>query len=54
METLADRYDYDSEIMREIVRNKLSYTEMPIHVRYTEYSQKKQIGNRIVERLRRL
>ena len=41
METLADRYDYDSEIMREIVRNKLSYTEMPIHVRYTEYSQKK-------------
>lgn len=41
IETLADRYDYDSEIMREIVRNKLSYTEMPIHVRYSEYSQKK-------------
>lgn len=41
IETLADRYDYDSEIMREIVRNKLSFTEMPIHVRYTEYSQKK-------------
>lgn len=41
IETLADRYDYDSEIMREIVRNKLKYTEMPIHVRYTEYSQKK-------------
>ena len=41
IETLADRYEYDSEIMREIVRNKLSYIEMPIHVRYTEYSQKK-------------
>ena len=41
IETTADRYEYDSEIMREIVRNKLSYTEMPIHVRYTEYSQKK-------------
>lgn len=41
IETLADRYDYDSEIMREIVRNKLTFTEMPIHVRYTEYSQKK-------------
>lgn len=41
IETQADRYDYDSEIMREIVRNKLSFTEMPIHVRYTEYSQKK-------------
>ncbi|MBI4973192.1 glycosyltransferase family 2 protein [Candidatus Roizmanbacteria bacterium] len=41
IETLADRYDYDSEIMREIVRNKLTYTEMPIHVHYTEYSQKK-------------
>lgn len=41
IETLADRYDYDSEIMREIVRNKLSFTEMTIHVRYTEYSQKK-------------
>lgn len=41
IETLADRYEYDSEIMREIVRNKLSYAQMPIQVRYTEYSQKK-------------
>ena len=41
IETMADRYNYDSEIMREIIRNKLSYIEMPIHVRYTEYSQKK-------------
>jgi len=41
IETMADRYDYDSEIMREIVRNGLSYTEMTIHVRYSDYSQKK-------------
>lgn len=41
METTADRYEYDSEILREIVRNKLSYIETPIHVRYTTYSQKK-------------
>lgn len=41
IETMADRYDYDSEIMREIVRNGLSYTEMIIHVRYSDYSQKK-------------
>lgn len=41
IDTTADRYEYDSEIMREIVRNDLSYVEMPIRVRYTEYSQKK-------------
>ncbi len=40
--TMADRYEYDSEIMREIVRNKLSYCETEIKVRYTKYSQEKQ------------
>jgi len=42
MDTTADRYEFDSEVMREIVRNNLKYTEMTIKVRYTEYSQKKQ------------
>lgn len=42
IETMADRYEYDSEIMREIIRHGLIYTEMPIHVRYSDYSQKKE------------
>jgi len=37
----SDRYEYDSEIIREIYRNKLKYTEVPVGVRYTEYSMGK-------------
>lgn len=36
-----DRYEYDSEIIREISRHSLSYKEIPIDVRYTEYSTNK-------------
>lgn len=41
IDTKTDRYEYDSEIIREIYRNKLSYAEVPITVRYTEYSMNK-------------
>jgi glycosyltransferase involved in cell wall biosynthesis len=41
IETKTDRYEYDSEVIREIYRNKLKYTEIPIEVRYTEYSMSK-------------
>jgi glycosyltransferase involved in cell wall biosynthesis len=41
IETSSDRYEYDSEVIREIARNKLIYSEIPMHVRYTSYSQKK-------------
>jgi glycosyltransferase involved in cell wall biosynthesis len=38
IDTKADRYDYDSEVIREIYIYKLKYKEVPITVRYTEYS----------------
>jgi polyprenyl-phospho-N-acetylgalactosaminyl synthase len=41
IETRTDRYEYDSEVIREIRRHALKYVEMPISVRYTEYSQTK-------------
>ena len=37
-----DRYEFDSEVIREIARNKLKYTEIPIDVFYTEYSKSKK------------
>lgn len=39
--TKTDRYEYDSEIIREIYLYKLKYCEVPIEVRYTEYSMGK-------------
>jgi glycosyltransferase involved in cell wall biosynthesis len=40
--TRYDRYEYDSEIIREIYICKLSFEEIPITVRYTEYSKSKE------------
>jgi glycosyltransferase involved in cell wall biosynthesis len=39
--TQTDRYEYDSEVIREIYSYKLKYTEVPIEVRYTDYSMGK-------------
>lgn len=39
--TKTDRYEYDSEVIREIYIYKLKYKEVPIEVRYTEYSMGK-------------
>ncbi len=39
--TKTDRYEYDSEVIREIYLYKLKYLEVPIEVRYTEYSMNK-------------
>jgi glycosyltransferase involved in cell wall biosynthesis len=39
--TKADRYEYDSEVIKEIYIYKLKYIELPITVRYTEYSMSK-------------
>lgn len=39
--TQTDRYEYDSEVIREIYQYKLKYKEVPIEVRYTEYSMGK-------------
>lgn len=39
--TKADRYEYDSEVIREIYIYKLKFEEIPITVRYTDYSMNK-------------
>src|SRR3989344_1495861 len=39
--TKTDRYEYDSEVIREIYLYKLKYKEVPIEVRYTDYSMGK-------------
>jgi hypothetical protein len=41
IETKGDRYEYDSQVIREIYLHKLKYTESPINVRYTDYSMGK-------------
>ena len=46
--TRYDRYEYDSEVIREIYLRKLSFTEIPITVRYTEYSMGKEHGQGII------
>lgn len=39
--TRADFYDYDSEVIREIRTHKISFLDVPITARYTSYSQSK-------------
>ena len=41
IDTKADKYEYDSKVIREINNNRLSFMEVPIKVRYTEYSMGK-------------
>lgn len=41
IDTKTDRYEYDSEVIREIHYHKLSFVEIPIEVRYTQYSMGK-------------
>lgn len=41
IEITQNRMAHASEIIREISRLKLRYVEVPVHVRYTEYSQMK-------------
>lgn len=39
--TKADKYEYDSKVLREVKNNRLLYVEVPIRVLYTEYSKGK-------------
>ncbi len=41
IDTKADKYEYDSKVIREINNNRLKFTEVEIKVRYTEYSMGK-------------
>lgn len=40
--TQSDRYEIESEALREIKHNQLKYIEIPMHARYSRYSQKKE------------
>jgi len=42
IDTKADKYEYDSKVIREIKTNRLEFTEVPVQTRYTEYSQGKK------------
>jgi glycosyltransferase involved in cell wall biosynthesis len=42
IDTKADKYEYDSMVIREIKNNRLRFTEVPVHTRYTEYSMQKK------------
>jgi len=41
IDTKADKYEYDSKVIREINNNRLKFEEVLIKVRYTEYSMGK-------------
>ncbi len=41
IDTKADKYEYDSKVIREINNNRLKFEEVHIKVRYTEYSMGK-------------
>lgn len=42
IDTKADKYEYDSKVIREIKNNRLRFIEVPVHTRYTEYSKNKK------------
>jgi len=42
IQTNNDRYEFESEIVREITRNKLKWTEQIVDVRYSAYDQNKR------------
>ena len=42
IDTKADKYEYDSKVIREIKNNRLHFVEVPVHTRYTEYSMQKK------------
>lgn len=54
IDTKTDRYEYDSEVIREIHTHKLRFTEVPIEVRYTEYSMGKVHKQNIVNGIKTL
>lgn len=54
MVEVGDKYEYDSEIIRQIARNHLEYKEMPISVYYTDYSKNKVQKQGLINGLRTL
>lgn len=54
IDTVADQYEYETEVIREIARHRLQFTEVPITVRYTEYSLGKAHGQSVTNGARTL
>ena len=50
--TRSNRYEYDSEVIREIHNYKLKFRKMPIKVRYTQYSMGKNSKQSFMNGLR--
>lgn len=42
IDTKADKYEYDSKVIREIKNNRLKFKEVSVQTRYTEYSKGKK------------
>ncbi len=42
IDTKADKYEYDSKVIREIKNNRLRFSEVPVQTRYTDYSMQKK------------
>jgi len=42
IDTKADKYEYDSKVIREIKNNRIRFSEAPVQTRYTEYSMQKK------------
>ena len=42
IDTKADKYEYDSKVIREVKNYRLRFTEVPVQTRYTEYSTGKK------------
>jgi len=54
IDTRADKYEYDSKVIREMKNNRLQFVEVPIQVRYTEYSMGKKHKQGFVNGLKTL
>lgn len=52
MDTRGARYEYDSEVVREIRTHDLPYCEIPIRVHYTEYAAAKPVKQGFVNGIR--
>lgn len=54
LELLSDQYDFDSEVIREIVHHQLKFCEVPIDVFYTPYSLSKRHKQNLVNGIKTL
>lgn len=51
IDTKADKYEYDSKVIREIKNNRLRFIEVPVHTRYTEYASSKKTKQGLINGL---